>query len=65
MPYRTCRPSVDLKQIWQLLLPDMPFPACAVAADTEKVAREKNALLMEPRDDAEARRNFPRQRHGR
>jgi hypothetical protein len=28
MAERPCKPGTDVKGIWQLLLPDTPFPAC-------------------------------------
>jgi hypothetical protein len=57
---RPCRANADLKRIWQLLLPDTPFPACAAPADADAAASENSAPLT--RDDAEARRDFPRRR---
>lgn len=50
MTNRHCRADADLKQIWQLLLPDTPFPACgaedAGAAKSES-ARPANQLRGE------------------
>jgi hypothetical protein len=34
MSGRPCRPSADLKGIWQFLLPDTAFPACGAAEET-------------------------------
>jgi hypothetical protein len=28
MTNRPCKPDADLRGIWQMLLPDVPFPAC-------------------------------------
>jgi hypothetical protein len=33
MTGRPCRPSADLKGIWQFLLPDTAFPACGTAEE--------------------------------
>jgi hypothetical protein len=30
MTNRPCKPDADLCGIWQMLLPDVPFPACGV-----------------------------------
>jgi hypothetical protein len=30
MTNRPCKPDSDLRGIWQMLLPDVPFPACGV-----------------------------------
>jgi hypothetical protein len=51
MAKRTCQSNEDLKQIWRLLLPDMPFPACEPpensgaqprASETSTCARDKS-----------------------
>ena len=46
MSGRPCRPSADLKGIWQFLLPDTAFPACGTA---EEAGTERGADV--PRDD--------------
>jgi hypothetical protein len=62
MATRLCRPSADLKGLWQLLLPDTPFPACGTQENTDADARENARPANETRAAAEARRNFPRAR---
>jgi hypothetical protein len=62
MANRPCKPDADVKRIWQLLMPDTAFPACGTQADT--ATRDSAKPADEPRDDAEARRDNPRQRRG-
>jgi len=40
MATRPCKPGADLKGIWQLLLPETPFPACAPSANTAAPPRQ-------------------------
>jgi hypothetical protein len=61
MANRPCRADADLKRIWQLLLPDTPFPACNAQGNADADAGESTAPPT--RDDAKARRDFPRARH--
>jgi hypothetical protein len=63
MANRPCRADADVKRIWQLLLPDTPFPACGVPQDTDMAASESAGPVNEKRADAEARPSFPRARH--
>jgi hypothetical protein len=60
MANRPCRADADLKRIWQLLLPDTPFPACGAQENADADASESAAPLT--RADAEARQDFPRAR---
>jgi hypothetical protein len=50
MAHRACKPDADLKRIWQILLPDTPFPACGVAEDASSPARENASPAKEPHD---------------
>ena len=61
MANRPCKPGADVKQIWQLLLPDTPFPACGTQDDKAADARDGVALVDESQPDA-ARRDGPRAR---
>ena len=63
MANRPCKPDADVKRIWQLLLPDTPFPACGARDNADADAGDNAAPPA--RDDAEARREFPRPRSGR
>ncbi len=36
MADRPCKPDADAKRLWQLLLPDTPFPACGTQEDAAK-----------------------------
>ena len=54
MANRPCRPNADLKRIWQLLLPETPFPACGVPVNADADARESAGPVEETRDDAKA-----------
>jgi hypothetical protein len=56
MGNRPCRADADLKRIWQLLLPDTPFPAC----DTQENADARDSAAPPTREDAKARRDFRR-----
>jgi hypothetical protein len=61
MTGRPCKPSADVKRIWQLLLPDTPFPACGTQDNLGADAHERTAPQSEPptqtpRNDAPARR---------
>ncbi len=60
MANRPCNADADVKRIWQLLLPDTPFPACGAQDNTDADAGERAPPL--PRDDAAARRDFPHTR---
>jgi len=42
---RPCKPGADVKRIWHLLLPDMPFPACGTQdkADAGESAETQDA----------------------
>ena len=62
MATRPCRADADVKRIWQLLLPDTPFPACGTQENTDADARENARPANETRAAAAARRNFPRVR---
>jgi hypothetical protein len=33
MTNRPCKPDADLRGIWRMLLPDVPFPACGPNAE--------------------------------
>jgi hypothetical protein len=61
MANRPCKPGDDVKRIWQLLLPDTPFPACGAQEDNAADARESVAPANESRADA-TRRAGPRAR---
>jgi len=61
MATRPCRADADVKRIWQLLLPDTPFPACGAPADAGMAANESAGPVTETPADAEAR-PFPRAR---
>jgi hypothetical protein len=37
---RPCRANTDLKQIWRLLLPDTPFPACGPSESSDAEAAD-------------------------
>ncbi len=37
MASRPCKPDADAKQIWRLLLPDTPFPACGVRENVHAI----------------------------
>ena len=54
MTNRPCRADADLKRIWQLLLPDTPFPACGVPVNADADARESAGPVKESRYDAKA-----------
>jgi hypothetical protein len=49
MANRPCRADADLKRIWQLLLPDAPFPACGVPEDAGMAASKSAAPVNETR----------------
>jgi hypothetical protein len=55
MANRLCRPSADLKGLWQLLLPDTPFPACGTPVDSDDSADKSAEPKMELRDDSRPR----------
>ena len=60
MATRPCKPGADVKRIWQLLLPDTPFPACGAQEPTGADARDHISPQGElrtqaPRDGAPAR----------
>ncbi|MGH6682599.1 MAG: hypothetical protein ACRECA_01515 [Pseudolabrys sp.] len=40
---RPCRANTDLKQIWRLLLPDTPFPACGAPEGSDTKERDDAA----------------------
>jgi hypothetical protein len=50
MANRPCNPDADAKRIWELVLPDTPFPACGTQEDA--AAAECAAPANEARDDA-------------
>jgi len=56
MADRPCRPNADLKRIWQLLLPETPFPACGM----EENAEADDGAARPAREDAETQRNLRR-----
>jgi hypothetical protein len=58
MAGRPCKPSADVKHIWQLLLPDTPFPACGTQEKAGADADE-NPAANEPQPDR-APRAVPR-----
>ena len=60
MATRPCRADADVKRIWQLLLPDAPFPACGAQADN--TASESAGPVNEMHAGAEAQPGFPRAR---
>jgi hypothetical protein len=60
MADRPCRADTDVKRIWQLLLPDMPFPACGGQENADTNTRESAGPVHEAREDVEARPYFPR-----
>lgn len=60
MATRPCRADADVKGIWQLLLPDAPFPACGTPGDN--AASESAKPVNETHADAEAQSSFPRAR---
>lgn len=47
MASRPCRPSVDVKGLWQVFLPGTPFPSCGVAEEAETDSAQRG-------DDASA-----------
>jgi hypothetical protein len=60
MATRPCKPGADVKRIWQLLLPDTPFPACGTQQNTEAAKQtpsQSEPPTQAPRDDAPARRD--------
>ncbi len=57
---RPCRANADLKRIWQLLLPDTPFPACGTQENADTDVGVNSAT--QTRDDADTRQDFPRAR---
>ena len=56
MANRPCRADADVKRIWQLLLPDAPFPACGTQEDS--AAGESAGPLNETHEDAKAQPIF-------
>jgi hypothetical protein len=50
MASRPCKPSADLKQLWQTLLPGTPFPACGTGPDeaVPTAPAAEDAALAEP-----------------
>jgi len=52
MANRPCKPGADVKQIWRMLLPDMPFPACGTQDDNAADARDSAALADKSQPDA-------------
>jgi hypothetical protein len=62
MANRPCRPSSDVKGIWQLLLPDTPFPACGTAEVAD--ANTRNSTPPAPQQDATVQRDGPPARRG-
>jgi hypothetical protein len=60
MASRPCRADADVKRIWQLLLPDAPFPACG--AHEDNTASEGAGPVNEVRAGAEAQAGYPRAR---
>jgi len=62
MANRPCRPSTDVKAIWQLLLPDTPFPACGTAASAD--ADTRKSPPPETRQDTTVQRDGPPTRRG-
>jgi hypothetical protein len=60
MANRPCRADADLKRIWQLLLPDAPFPACGTQENADADAGERAEPLSH--DTAKGRRDLPRAR---
>jgi hypothetical protein len=61
MANRPCKPGADVKQIWQLLLPDTPFPACGTQDDKAAETPESAAAANESQAAA-TRRDGPRAR---
>jgi hypothetical protein len=55
MATRPCKPGADVKRIWQLLLPDAPFPACGTKDNPGAEANEPPPQA--PGDGAPARRD--------
>jgi hypothetical protein len=58
MADRPCKADADVKRIWQLLLPDTPFPACGARENADADAAE--SATSPTRDDAGAARESPR-----
>ena len=48
MTGRPCKPSADVKHIWQLLLPDTPFPPCGTQDNLGADASERTTPQSEP-----------------
>jgi hypothetical protein len=49
MATRPCQPSADTKGLWQLLLPQTPFPACGAGEDAAADAKKSNRDDCRPR----------------
>ena len=56
MTSRPCKADADVKRVWQLLLPDTPFPACGTQDNAEAGA----SAAPPEQDDAEAQPKLPR-----
>lgn len=58
MAKRGCQSNEDLKQIWRLLLPDAPFPACEAPENAGAQPRESETSTRaddKPPADSRAR----------
>jgi len=53
MASRPCKPDADLKQLWQVLLPSTPFPACGAPEKPEKFDCAADRTAGNAPDDAE------------
>ncbi len=47
MASRPCRPSDDVKRLWQQLLPGTPFPACADEENANAAQSEDQHAAVE------------------
>jgi hypothetical protein len=51
MAGRTCKPDSDLKRLWQVLLPNTPFPACGTPETPDATADHSAASVVRPSDE--------------
>jgi hypothetical protein len=57
MANRPCRADSDLKDIWRLLMPGTPLPACETPENSNK---EKSQPALQRADDQTQTRSKPR-----
>ena len=58
MATRPCKPELDMKRLWRLLLPDAPMPGCLAQENRLADAGERPALQGKPpaQEPAQAKR---------